>query len=1163
MLNNDDTYTNNGNTHRLGVDIGSTTVKLAVTDGVGSMVFSRYRRHHSNIAQTLCGLVEEARQELGDISVAAMITGSGGLSLANWAGLGFVQEVVAVTAAIKRLCPGTDVAIEIGGEDAKIIYFKGGLEQRMNGICAGGTGSFIDQMSTLLQMTPEELNEAAKAHTVIYPIAARCGVFAKSDIQPLINEGAARPDLAASIFAAVVSQTISGLACGKPIRGRVAFLGGPLHFMSELRARFADVLKLAPEDAVSPQDSHLFAALGAGMSAEGDNIITLGKLLGNLQGNKVVDHEIARLAPLFTLDEDYAAFRDRHNAQAAARKDLATYTGDVYLGIDAGSTTTKLALITPAGELLYTSYASNEGNPLSVVVRSLTEIYNMLPPGVTIRQSCVTGYGEGLIKAALSVDIGEVETIAHYKAAANFRPDVDFILDIGGQDMKCIRIKNGVIDNVLLNEACSAGCGSFIETFAKSLDMGVAEFAKVALFAQNPVDLGSRCTVFMNSRVKQAQKEGAEVADISAGLSYSVIKNALQKVIKITDPAQMGKAIVVQGGTFYNESVLRAFEAVSRAQAVRPDIAGLMGAFGAALIAVERAVAAIAPEHTQAADEFTPERITPVPAGVAAVSTILSAVELAKFSVSTKHTRCKACGNSCLLTINIFGSGNRFISGNRCEKGLGKPEPSGAERIPNIYEYNLQRTFAYEPLALESAARGVIGIPRVLNMYENYPLWHTFLTRLGYRVVLSPPTTREIYEKGLDSIPSESECYPAKLAHGHVSALIEQGIKTIFYPAVAYELKEIAAADNHYNCPIVTSYPENIKNNVEGLQDGNIDLIMPFISLHDLGVLKRRMRETFPFIPAGEVNAAAEAGWAEQQAYRKDIRTKAVEIIEYINKHNIRGIVLTGRPYHADPEINHGIPQLIASYGVAVLCDQAIFHLGEAMVPRPLGVLDQWTYHSRIYAAAMYAAASENLEVVQLNSFGCGLDAVTTDECKELIEERGKIYTCLKIDEVSSLGSAKIRIRSLLAALDEKERARQPGTKYRALPIPTNVGSAGKGQGVKASVAAFMADGGSNCVSCNPFGDPDTLDKADRFVGNVQEALGKAVAKVKALAGTSPDDTKTSPEDQAAQCCGHDMETIDNLDRHVGNAIDSWHRLKNWAAAEMKEENAKHYGNNG
>ncbi|MCL2673910.1 MAG: acyl-CoA dehydratase activase, partial [Defluviitaleaceae bacterium] len=703
-------YIQTENSYRLGVDVGSTTVKLAVLDSNNELVFSRYRRHHSNIADTLQELVSEAIEILGDVSVAAMITGSGGLSLANWVGLGFIQEVVAVTTAIKTRCDDVDVAIEIGGEDAKIIYFKGGLEQRMNGICAGGTGSFIDQMATLLQMTPEELNEAAKLHTVIYPIAARCGVFAKSDIQPLINEGANRADLAASIFNAVVSQTISGLACGKPIRGRVAFLGGPLHFMSELRARFADVLKLAPEDAVSPENSHLFAAMGAAMTAETSEAIALNTLLGNLKRNKVVDHEIARLAPLFKSDEDYTEFCDRHNVQTVTRRELASYKGDAFLGIDAGSTTTKLALVTPAGELLYSFYAGNEGNPLNVVVRALREMFAELPGDVRIGGSCVTGYGEGLIKAALGVDIGEVETMAHYKAAAYFRPDVDFILDIGGQDMKCIRVKNGVVDNVLLNEACSAGCGSFIETFAHSLGMSVEAFARVALFAKSPIDLGSRCTVFMNSRVKQAQKEGADVADISAGLSYSVIKNAIQKVIKITDPSQMGKAIVVQGGTFYNESVLRAFELVSRTNAVRPDIAGIMGAFGAALIAAERMKEDIAISAAANAQEASVE---PVSADTAvsevaatmelpessAESTLVSPAELETFSASAKHTRCKTCENNCLLTINEFpetsveqkSSKRRFISGNRCEKGLGKTSSEESTRIPNMYEYKLSR----------------------------------------------------------------------------------------------------------------------------------------------------------------------------------------------------------------------------------------------------------------------------------------------------------------------------------------------------------------------------------------------------------------------------------------------------------------------------------------
>ncbi|MCL2463074.1 MAG: acyl-CoA dehydratase activase-related protein, partial [Defluviitaleaceae bacterium] len=914
--------------------------------------------------------------------------------------------------------PQTDVAIEIGGEDAKIIYLTNGVEQRMNGICAGGTGSFIDQMATLLQTTAQGLDEMARDYKVIYPIAARCGVFAKSDIQPLINEGAAKPDLAVSIFQAIVSQTISGLACGKPIRGNVAFLGGPLHFLPELRKRFIDVLKLTGEQAIVPEDSHLFAAIGAAMCADERTAMNLSDLIHNLESKKRIQFEINRLSPLFRDENEYAEFKARHGKHALKRAELAAYAGDAYLGIDAGSTTTKLALISEDGDLLYSYYAGNEGNPLKVIIHSLKEIYGLLPEGVTIRNSCVTGYGEGLAQAALMIDEGEIETVAHYKAAAFFNPDVDFILDIGGQDMKCLRIKNGVIDSVLLNEACSAGCGSFIETFAKSLNMGVAEFARIALFAKNPIDLGSRCTVFMNSRVKQAQKEGADVSDISAGLAYSVIKNALQKVIKITDPSQMGTHIVVQGGTFYNEAVLRSFETISGREAVRPDIAGIMGAFGAAVIAKERASA-------QARKK----------------SAILDLAGLETLEITSRHSRCKACANNCLLTINSFSdgadrapgattptdgsegtsrrAGRRFISGNRCERGLGKDaKKSGA---PNLFEYKLKRLFSYEPLPAGRAERGEVGLPRVLNMYENYPLWFTFFTELGYRVVLSPSSDRGLYEKGIDSIPSESECYPAKLAHGHIAELIDQGVKFIFYPGIAYERKEIAEADNHFNCPIVTSYPENIKNNMEEIREKGVDFRNPFFNLNDLKSLTKRLIEEFPGIPAKEVAQAAAKAWAAQEEYRADVRQKGEETVAYCREHGLTGVVLAGRPYHIDPEINHGIPELITGYGVAVLSEDSVAHLGT--VERPLIVRDQWAYHSRLYAAASFVGTQQNLELVQLNSFGCGLDAVTADEVHEILDMYGKIYTLLKIDEVNNLGSARIRIRSLFAALNERKAA--------------------------------------------------------------------------------------------------------------------------------------------
>ena len=984
-------------TYKLGIDIGSTTIKIVILDEFGKLIFNRYQRHFSDIQGSLLGMIEDAKEELGDINFRAMITGSGGLSLAGWVGAGFIQEVVAVSNSLLEIAPHTDVAIEIGGEDAKIIYFKGGLEQRMNGICAGGTGSFVDQMATLLQTDAGGLNELAKEHKIIYPIAARCGVFAKSDIQPLINEGAAKEDLAASIFQSIVSQTISGLACGKPIRGNVAFLGGPLHFLDQLRARFIDVLGLQGEAIVAPDNSHLFAAMGAAMSADDETMMDFSKLINNLSGEKIVDMEIARLNPLFESEASYTEFKARHEKATLARRELKTYKGDAFLGIDAGSTTTKIALISAKGELLYSYYTSNEGNTVGVLKKALTELLKSLPSGVKIKNSCSTGYGEAISKAAFNVDIGEVETVAHYKAAAFFEPDVDFILDIGGQDMKCMRVKDGVIDDVVLNEACSAGCGSFIETFAKSLDSDVVDFAKMALFAQNPIDLGSRCTVFMNSRVKQAQKEGAHVADISSGLAYSVIKNALQKVIKITDPAQMGKKLVVQGGTFYNEAVLRCFEIISGREATRPDIAGIMGAFGAAVIAKERSTQ----KHK---------------------STLIGLKDIEALNTDATSVRCKLCENNCLLTINKFKDNSKkvrkFISGNRCERGAGNPE--ALKGIPNLYEYRYKRLFDYEPLSEKEAENGKVGIPRVLNMYENYPFWHTFFTALKFRVVLSEPSSRATYEKGIESMPSESVCYPAKLVHGHIMDLIEKNCDFIFYPSVVFEQKELEGAQNHYNCPIVTSYPENIKNNVEEIKEKGITFSNPFLNLDDRRSVFKVLSEEFYDFDSSMISRALELAWMEQDKFDEDICAEGERVLEIIEEKKMRAVVLAGRPYHIDPEINHGMAELVTGYGVAVLTEDSIAHLGK--IERPLNVVDQWTYHSRLYAAAFFVRDNPLIELVQLNSFGCGLDAVTTDEVHRILAATGKIYTCIKIDEVSNLGSARIRIRSLLAAIDERER---------------------------------------------------------------------------------------------------------------------------------------------
>ena len=952
--------------YKMGIDIGSTTVKVVVIDNQNNIVFSQYKRHFSEIKKTTAELLEEAKNDLGNICFSAMLTGSGGVSIAKSLNIDFIQEVVATAKAIETIAPKTDVAIELGGEDAKIIYFSNGIEQRMNGVCAGGTGSFIDQMASLLQTDASGLNELAKNYKVIYPIASRCGVFAKTDIQPLINEGAAKEDLAVSIFQAVVNQTISGLACGKPIRGHVTFLGGPLHFLSELRQRFIETLKLTEQTAILPENSHLFAAYGTAISnEENTKQMNFDTLLKNIYYGEELAVEVNRLEPLFENEQSYEAFQKRHNEERVERIDLSTYKGDAFLGIDAGSTTTKVALISEKGELLYSYYGSNEGNPLKVIIKSLNELYDIMPESVKIRNSCVTGYGEGLIKEALMIDLGYIETVAHYKAASFFKPDVDFILDIGGQDMKCIRIKNNVIDSVQLNEACSSGCGSFIETFAKSLNYSVSEFAKVALFAKNPIDLGSRCTVFMNSRVKQAQKEGAEVADISAGLAYSVIKNALLKVIKIADPKAMGKSIVVQGGTFYNDAVLKSFEIISGREAVRPDIAGIMGAFGAGLIAREKYK-----EGYQ--------------------TTLISKQKMNELEMKSTLTRCQGCTNHCLLTINNFSNGRRFITGNRCEKGLGK-EKSQNNAI-NLYEYKRKRLFEqYIPLELEKSPRGVVGIPRVLNMWEDYPFWFTFFTNLGFRVELSPYSSKSIYEKGIESIPSESACYPAKLVHGHIMSLIEAGVRFIFYPSVVYERRDIAASDNNYNCPIVTSYSENIKNNVEDLREKNIKFLNPFLSMGDKTALaKRLVQECKPFdISAKEVMSAVDVAWEEWGQFREDIHKKGIETLQYIKQHNMTGIVLGGRPYHIDPEINHGIPELIASYNIAVFTEDSVAHLGK--VERPMVVRDQWTYHSRLYEAAAFVKTQQNLEYVQLNSFGCGLDAVTTGE-KYINKSRKNIH---------------------------------------------------------------------------------------------------------------------------------------------------------------------------
>ena len=977
-------------TYRAGIDIGSTTVKLVVLDDNNEIIYGKYRRHQANTQSTLAELMKDARETLEDCRLKIKITGSGSINLGKSLDIAFVQEVVAVATALQSVAPQTDVAIELGGEDAKIIYFTGGLEERMNGVCAGGTGSFIDQMAALLQTDAEGLNKEAENYKEIYPIAARCGVFAKTDIQPLINEGATKADLAASIFQAVVNQTISGLACGKPIRGCVAFLGGPLHFMPELKKAFIRTLKLTPENIVDPENSHLFAAMGAALEAEDANAVSVSDLIARLEQGVAVAFEMPRLAPLFEDKAEYEAFCARHKKAVIEQQDLTAYEGSCFLGIDAGSTTTKLALIGSEGQLLFSYYANNHGNPIETAKNAMRELQKILPANEKIVRSCSTGYGEELLKSAFSLDEGEVETIAHCTAASFFDSQVDCVLDIGGQDMKCIKLKNGAVDSIMLNEACSSGCGSFIENFANSLGYTAQDFAKQALFAESPVDLGTRCTVFMNSNVKQAQKEGASVSDISAGLAYSVIKNALFKVIKLADAKDLGQHIVVQGGTFYNQAVLRAFEKIAEVEVTCPDIAGLMGAFGAALIA-------------RSNYKGQPTSILPIE-------------NITSLTYTSSSRRCGGCSNNCMLTVNKFPGGRTHVTGNRCEKGLGN---AGAnQKAPNMFEYKRKRLFDFEPLAESDAPRGVIGIPRVLNLYENYPFWAVFFKELGFRTVLSPWSSRKIYELGMESIPSDSECYPAKLAHGHVQWLINQGIKTIFHPCVFYEHQETENAQNHFNCPIVVSYPENLKNNVEAVADGKVKYIRPFLAFTSEKTaadrLVRLCKEEWD-IPAPAVRKAAQLAWNEQQKAKADIRKEGARLFAQMEKHGKHGIVLAGRPYHIDPEINHGIPELIASYGLTVFTEDSLPVKQDT--DRHLRVVDQWVYHSRLYSAAEFVRERDDLELIQLNSFGCGLDAVTTDQVNEILEHSNKLYTLLKIDEINNLGAVRIRIRSLIAAM--------------------------------------------------------------------------------------------------------------------------------------------------
>ena len=983
----------------VGLDVGSTTVKIVVMDEKLETIYRDYQRHFSDTKNTVCNVLENLAQMYPNATFTIALTGSGAMSASKFLDLPFIQEVVSCKRSVEKYIPQTDVVIELGGEDAKIIYFDKSIEQRMNGTCAGGTGAFIDQMASLLHTDPTGLNELAKNHKMIYPIASRCGVFAKTDIQPLLNEGAAKEDIAASIFQAVVNQTISGLACGRPIRGKVAFLGGPLNYLSELRNRFIETLHLTDEEIIIPDEAHLLVAKGAALDSVNAHPITVEKLKSKIEVLRMSHDDTSQpLSPLFSIDAEYDEFKQRHEKDKVEKADLKTYSGDCYVGIDAGSTTTKLVLIDSDGKLLYSLYGSNEGNPLQSVIKMLKQLYSEIPEKAVIRYSGVTGYGEKLIQTALNVDLNEIETIAHYTAAKKFMPNVTSIVDIGGQDMKYIKMKNGSIDNIMLNEACSSGCGSFIETFAKSLNISIQEFVNAAIEARRPVDLGSRCTVFMNSKIKQAQKEGYSVGDISAGLSYSVIKNAIQKVMKVRDVKTLGDHIVVQGGTFYNDAVLRAFELIVGKNVVRPDIAGLMGAYGVALLAKEQYEANLDMEY---------------------VSTITKLDALDSLKIDISHVRCNGCENHCLLTINKFSNGSRYISGNRCEKGAGIVGEKN--NLPNLVKYKYERIFGYTPLEEKDAPRGVIGIPRVLNMYEDYPFWFTFLTSLGFRVILSEKSNRKTYEKGMESMPSESVCFPAKLSHGHIIGLINQGIKTIFYPCMPYSRKEYEKADNHYNCPIVISYSEVLKNNVEELKEKNIKFLNPFLPF-DAKNLAKTIMELPEFAEYNftkkELLEAAKKAEAEYQKCRDDIHKKGEETVKYIEENNLKGIVLAGRPYHVDPEVNHGIDTLITSLGLCVLTEDSIANLTEAK--RPLRVVDQWMFHARLYAAADYVGKHDNLELVQLNSFGCGVDAVTTDQVEEILTSFGKMYTLIKIDEINNLGAVRIRIRSLLASMNKR-----------------------------------------------------------------------------------------------------------------------------------------------
>ncbi len=973
------------NIYSLGIDIGSTTVKTVLREN-DTVIYEKYERHMAQVRKKTLEMLEDMRPLLAGKRFCVALSGSAGLGLATVCGIPFVQEVFATGEVVKTLEPDTSAVIELGGEDAKIIFFEGGTDERMNGSCAGGTGAFIDQMATLLDITVDEMDKLSLDASKIYPIASRCGVFAKTDVQPLLNQGAKKEDVSASIYQAVVNQTVAGLAQGRKIKGKVLFLGGPLYYCHGLRLRFKETLGLGDDEALFPEYARFAVALGASFYAvKAGHYTDVDELSEKIVESLSTVTVAGRLPALFEGREDYAAFHARHAKASVPELDIADYCGNAYLGIDCGSTTTKMVLLSANKEILYSYYSSNRGNPVEIVKEQLIHIYELCDDRITIAGSAVTGYGEELIKHAFGVDLGLVETIAHYTAAHHFMPKVDFILDIGGQDIKCFRIRNGAIDSIMLNEACSSGCGSFIETFARSMGYSIDEFAKKGLFSPAPVNLGSRCTVFMNSSVKQSQRDGATVEDISAGLSVSVVKNAIYKVIRATSPDELGEHVVVQGGTFYNDAVLRAFEMELGKEVIRPSIAGLMGAYGAALRAMRL-------NH----------------------STIISKEALESFVHTSKSVTCQGCTNNCHLTVNTFDGGRRFISGNQCQKGLGLDAPT--EELPDLHRFKRDYLCALSERHTDNT-RGTVGLPLALGMYELLPLWHGLFSALGFDVKVSGMSTKRTYEKGQFSIPSDTACYPAKIMHGHMEELVEAGVDAIFYPCLTYNIDE-KHSDNHYNCPVVAYYSELLGGNMESLQ--GTSFLYPYLNINDRRELARELFSClaphFEGISKGEIRKAIKRGFEEYDAYMDAVRREGERAIAWARENGKRIMILAGRPYHVDAEIGHGIDKLANSLDFVVVSEDSVAHLSEH---QRVAVLDQWTYHARLYRAARYASENKDVELVQLVSFGCGVDAITTDEVRSILEEKGKFYTQIKIDEITNLGAVKIRLRSLLGALEQ------------------------------------------------------------------------------------------------------------------------------------------------